>query len=369
MNDRSAFDQADVKNDRERPDRDAEGATPTGCERVHRRGLLRRLGRFGTGVAAASLLAGPEGPMTSQARAQASGGPTPGEVAVLQFLSAAEQVETDLWQQYTELAEENPRFMEALAEIDPSLIQYINDDRDDELSHANLINAYLVSVGARPVNLNPFKTLSSSPAQGAEQVGRITNLMSLTVDTSWFNRYRGAGNPDFGDQFPQLVEIVNRPAIPTSNRMTGLEYRAAAHSAAFHFCAIEQGGGSLYNNLLSRVHTPDVVAILASIGPVEVYHFATFHKSLEGLPGLNAGGGLVFPNLRENPDLARLVMPEPCTFLSPNFPPCSVIRPRNTQNAGAVAAATGLVNSGLFQGQSKAFFDAVVALATAADNA
>ena len=338
----------------------------SGAGRTNRRGWLRGLGAYASGAAAAAVLGGS---MTPKARAQATGGPTPGEIAVLQFLAAAEQIETDLWQQYTELAEENPAFMAALSEIDPSLIQYINDDRDDELSHANLINAYLISVGAKPVDLNPFKTLPSSRATGAEQVGRITNLTSLDVDTSWYNRYRGPGNPDFGDAFPQLVDIVGRPTIPTSNRMRFHEYRAAAHCAAFHFCAIEQGGGSLYCDLLGKVHTPDVVAILSSIGPVEVYHFATFHKSLEGLTGLDAGGGLVFPNLRADPGLARLVMPEPCTFLSPNLPLCSVIRPRSTAKAGAVAAATGLIGSGLFNGQSQAFFNAVAALAAAADNA
>jgi hypothetical protein len=342
-------------------------ATPTTrASLVNRRGLMTKLCGLGSGAAMASVLGAS---METVARAQASGGPTAGEVAVLQFLSAAEQVETDLWQQYTELAEGNRAFAAALSEIDPSLIQYINDDRDDERSHANLINAYLNSFGITPVNLNPFKTLPSSGATGAAQVGRITNLTALTVDTSWFNRYRGTGNPDFGDQFPQLVNIVNRAAIPTSNRMGPQDFRVAAHCAAFHFCAIEQGGGSLYNNLISRVRTPDVVAILASIGPVEVYHFATFHKSLEGLRGLMTADGLEFPNLRANPALARLVMPEPCTFLNPNFPLCSVIRPRTTQKAGAVAAATGLVNSGLFTGQSPAFFNAVVVLATAADQA
>ncbi|MFO0957633.1 MAG: ferritin-like domain-containing protein [Isosphaeraceae bacterium] len=334
--------------------------------RSSRRGWLRRLGGYGAGAAAVAALGGSAAP---RARASSSNGPTPGEIAVLQFLAAAEQIETDLWQQYTELAERNPAFKAALAEIDPSLIQYINDDRDDELSHANLINAYLASVGATPVNLDPFKTLPSSRAQGADQVGRITNLTSLNVDTSWYNRYRGDGNPDFGDHFPQLVNIIGRPTIPTSNRLGPNDYRAAAHCAAFHFCAIEQGGGSLYCNLLGRVHTPDVVAILASIGPVEVYHFATFHKSLEGLNGLNAGNGLVFPNLRARPGLARLVMPEPCSFLGPHLPACSVIRPRSTANAGALAAATGLINSGLFKGQSHAFLNAVAALAAAADNA
>ena len=112
-----------------------------------------------------------------------------------------------------------------------------------------------------------------------------------------------------------------------------------------------------------------VVAILASIGPTEVYHFAAFHKSLEGIFALNTRDGLEFPNLKGNCELAEAIFPEPCKFLRPEFPLTSVIRPRNTNTAGAVDAATGLVNSGLFAGQPQAFFDAVVALATAADAA
>jgi hypothetical protein len=294
---------------------------------------------------------------------------TQGDRAILRFLAAAELVEDDLWQQYCELAVFNEDFNDALMRIDPSIVRYICDDRDDERSHANLINAFLQSIGEQPVNLDAFRTLPSSPAQGAEQRGRLTSLANLTVDTSWYMRYRSNGNPDFGDVNSQIVNIVNRPTIPTSNNIRSRQMQAIAHSAAFHFAAIEQGGGSLYNSLLTKVTNLDVVAILASIGPTEVYHFAAFHKSLEGIFGLKTRDGLEFPNLKGNRELAEAIFPEPCKFLRPEFPLTSVIRPRNTNTAGAVAAATGLVKSGLFTGQPQAFFDAVVALATAADAA
>lgn len=292
-----------------------------------------------------------------------------GDIAILRFLAAAELVEDDLWQQYTELATNNRAYNRALRLIDRSLIRYINDDRDDERSHAQFINAFLVSIGEDPINLDPFRTLPSVPVEGADQgVKRITNLTNLTVDTSWYNRYRGAGNPDLGDSFPQLLDLKNVPTIPTKEGLSGSSQQALAQTAAFHFAAIEQGGGSLYTALLSKVSHPTVVRILASIGPTEVYHFATFHKSLEGIFELRRSR-VSFPDLRSNRDLAEATFPEPCAFLDRSFPLCSIIRPSNIENAGAVAAATGLVASGLFEGQSKAFFDAVVALATAADAA
>lgn len=299
---------------------------------------------------------------------------TSGDVAILKFLAAAELVEDDLWQQYCELAVNNRSFNRALRRIDPSLVRYVCDDRDDERSHAALINAVLVAIGEEPVNLDAFRTLPGVPVQGAENIGRITNLTNLTVDTSWFLRYRGSGNPDFGDSFPQLVDIVNRPTVPTTDRLTQREVQAIAHSAAFHFCSIEQGGGSLYSSLLTKATNLNVVTVLAAIGPTEIYHFAAFHKSLELLFGLSLDhgdgrGSLDFPDLRSKPDLAQAIFPEPARFLREDFPLCSVIRPQSTDTAGAVAAATGLVASGLFEGQSQAFFDAVTALAEAADAA
>lgn len=294
---------------------------------------------------------------------------TAGDIAILKFLAAAELVEDDLWQQYCELAVNNRAFNQALGRIDPALVRYVCDDRDDERSHANLINAFLAAIGQEPINLDAFRVLPSVAASGAENTGRLTSLTNLTVDTSWFLRYRSPLNPDLGAVFPQFLEIKQRPTVPLADHLSQVEIQAAAHSAAFHFAAIEQGGGSLYASLITKASSLDVVRILASIGPTEVYHFAAFHKSLENLPGLRAPDGLEFPDLRRDPGLAHAIFPEPCQFLQSDFPPCSVIRPGSTANAGAVAAAAGLVQSGLFEGQSPQFFDAVGALAVAADSA
>ena len=295
-------------------------------------------------------------------------GVTPGDINILKFLAAAELIEDDLWQQYCELAVNNPRFRRTLERIDPSLVRYICDDRDDERSHAQLINAFLVANGEEAVNLDPFRTLPGVNVQGSENRGRLTNLTALTVDTSWFNKYRSMENPDFGGTFPQLVTLTDRATIPTSDAQGAGDIQLAAHSAMFHFGSIEQGGGSLYLALQRKVTSLDVLAILTTIGPVEIYHFSVFHKSLERLFGFSRRG-VRFPNLRGMRDLAQAIFPEPCTFLSASLPKCSVIRPMNVENAGAVASATALVASGLFTGQPPAFLDAVVALATAADAA
>lgn len=294
---------------------------------------------------------------------------TAGDIAILKFLAAAELIEDDLWQQYCELAVDNREYNTALRRIDRSLVRYICDDRDDERSHAHLINAFLQFIGEEPVNLDAFRVLPSVQADGAQQVGRLTSLTNLTVDTSWYNRYRGVGNPDLGDSFEQIVTIKNRTTVPTSRNLRSRDAKAAAYTACFHFCAIEQGGASLYTSLLPKVTNLDVLRILAAIGPTEFYHFAAFHKSLERQTGFDVDKDLVFPDFERNRNLSEAIFPEPCAFLSRDFPLCSIVRPSNTENAGAVAAATGLVQSGLFAGQSQAFFDAVVALATAADAA
>jgi len=343
---------------------------------LSRRSFFKRSAIMGAGVVAAggittlaSTLAKPA--LAAQA-GSALGAVTPdlndGDVAVLQFLAAAELVESDLWGQYSELASHNPDFSSALMQIKDTLPDYVNGDFSDETSHANFINAFLTAAGAEPVNLDAFRTLPSVPVQGARQIGRLTNLTNLTVNTSYYQRYRSKGNPDFGDTFPQTVNIKNQPALPTSNLIQGLDLLSVAQTAAFHFAAIEQGGSSLYNSLLTKVSNLNVVAILASIGPTEVYHFAIFQEALEGIVGLQVPNGPVFPDISGRANRGQIT-PHPCTFIDPSFPLCSVIRPRNTDTAGAVAAATGLVHSGLFEGQSTDFFDAVTALATAADAA
>jgi hypothetical protein len=334
----------------------------------------RRTFLKGGAALGATLAAAAAGTPTAMAKVMRTFGPidrdavTPGDIAILKFLGAAELVEDDLWQQYCELAVGNPAYNKALQKIDRSLIRYICDDRDDERSHAALINSFLAAIGEEPINLDPFRTLPSVEAKGAEDRGRLTNLTNLTVDTSWYARYRSAENPDFGATFPQLVEIRDRPTIPTRS-LPQAELQGIAHSAAFHFAAIEQGGSSLYCSLIPKATSLDVLRILAAIGPTEVYHFSAFHKSLEGVFALKTKDGLTFPDLRSDRDLSEAIFPEPTRFLRQGLALCSVIRPCNTENAGAVAAATGLVQSGLFAGQSQQFFDAVTALATAADAA
>lgn len=295
-------------------------------------------------------------------------GPTDGDIDILYFLAAAELVEDDLWSQYSELAINNPDFRLALRRIDPSLPAYITQDRDDERSHAMSINAYLKFIGLTPLNLDDFRTIMPPKVRGIEQRGRLCNLTNLKVDTSWYNRYRGTGNPDFNDTFPQLVTINDKPTIPLSDNLSNNEVQIVAHAAAFHFGAIEQGGAQLYNGLISRTVGRDALSIVASIGPTEFYHFAVFQTALEGIFAIS-GNGLSFPNLKGNTSLSEKVMPAPCKFLNASFPNCSVVRPRSKANSGATAAALGLAGSGLFTGQSQAFFDAVVGLATKCDAA
>jgi hypothetical protein len=294
---------------------------------------------------------------------------TRGDVNILRFLAAAELIEEDLWQQYCELGEDNPAYNEALETIEDEIVDYACDVTRNERSHHQLINGFLSSTRRRDaVDLDRFRTLPSSPATGAKQVGRLTNLRNLNVDTSWFLRYRDPGNPDFGATYPQFVQIAHRPTIPLSDDLDDLEIQAIANSAAFHFAAIEQGGASLYTNVVARATSLTVVRLIAGIGPTEAYHFASFHQSLEGLPPLDTGDGLVFPDLRDT-ELSAHHIPVPCRFLSEHLPLCAVIRPASTPKAGAMAAASAFIDSNLFEGQSQEFFDLLRSLARAADAA
>ena len=127
----------------------------------------------------------------------------------MRFLAAAELIEADLWQQYAELGgvtsgEQNATSSPCRTSI-PTALEYISSNTLDEISHAEFLNAYLASVGAEPVDLDRFRTLPSSKAKGAKQIGRLTNLTQLHVDTSWYVRYRSAANPDFGATFAQAI--------------------------------------------------------------------------------------------------------------------------------------------------------------------
>jgi Ferritin-like domain len=342
---------------------------------IPRRSALRALGLAGVALGSGLGLASTASagvPQVPGFGPEPRRGITAGDVAMLRFLAAAEILEHDLWTQYTQLAMGNPAYKAALSNLDDDMIQYIADNTDDEQSHAAFLNAFLASVGAQPVNLDAFRTLPGSSAMGAAPVKWLTNLTALTVDTSWYLRYRSSGNPDFGDTFPQLISIVNRTAIPLQNNYTDAQIQAIANTAAFHFGTIEQGGTSLYASMLPKATDLDVIRILAGIGGSEVFHFAIWSDIAGDAPAVTVDG-LTFPDFESfDGDEARqknLIMPEPCKFLRAGLPDCSVIRPASTQQAGAVAAATALTNSGLFTGQSQQFFATLNALAHAADAA
>ena len=346
-----------------------------------RRSFLVKGAAVGVGAMGAGRLLAHPSP------ASADGGLTTGDVAILQFLAAAELLEADLWEQYNELGgiqdgerpggTGNKAYTKALSVLDEDMPQYIHDNADDEQSHANFINAYLEANGAQPINLDAFRTLPSSKAGGARQIGRLTNLMELTVDTSWWTRYRSdSKNPDLGDALPQAVPDLaagKHPAIPrTDDDLTPKQHlQAIANTAAFHFGTIEQGGSSLYASLAQRVTSPEVLRILLSIGPTEVMHFQTWQDKAGNAPPLtDPATGLTFPDLNAGSELYKpnLIMPEPTEFLNRKFPICSIIRPSQTEGA-AVSAAKGLTAMGLFNGQSPEFFAGVTALAEAADAA
>jgi hypothetical protein len=290
------------------------------------------------------------------------------DIAILKFLAAAELIETDLWQQYAELAEGNPGFADALEQIDDDLGIYTVDITEDELSHAVFINAFLEAIDEEPVSLTQFATLQPPQVTGLEQVGRLTNLTHLTIDTSYYTRYRSVENPDFGFEPPQIARITGSPAIPTSDSLSDEQLSGIAQTAAFHFPSIEQGGTSLYDQFVPFVTNKDVLRIVSSIYATEAIHYAIFRDSLTGVTGFKSGDGkLVIPDLTKGKRESNRVMPRPCDFLSLDLPRCSVIRPSSLDKAGAQAAAAALTRSGLFIGQSRAFFQALTALAEAAD--
>jgi Ferritin-like domain len=341
------------------------------------------LATAGAGAFGAGLLA--EVPLAS-----AHGGLTEGDESILRFLSAAEILETDFWQQYNELGgvqdsevpggSGNSAYTAALAVLDADMAQYIHDNTEDEFTHFTFINAYLEARGGRPVSLERFRTLPSSTATGAQQINRLTNLMKLTVDTTWWTRYRSrTKNPDFGDTFPPAVPgLLNGqfPAIPRSDAdLTPPKHlQAIANTAGFHFATIEQGGTSLYPSLAQRVSDPEVLRVLLSIGPTETMHFQTWQDKAGNAPPLtDPTNGLVFPDLNSPPfggeDFqTNLIMPEPTIFLSRKFPVCSIIRPTETEGA-AMGALKFLTDDGLFRGQSPEFFRFMKRLAREADEA
>ena len=360
-----------------------------------RRRSISRRSFLGTSLAAGAGTIG-VGLLGGTRNAEASGGLTPGDAALLRFPAALELLEADFWIQYNELGgiqddevpggTGNEDYTEALEVIEDEMGDYIHDNTDDEITHHQFLNAYLVSKGAAPANLDAFRTLMGSTATGVnpDLIGhRLTNLTQLTIDTSWWTRYRDdSHNPDLDPNhvFPQAVPTLGvnqHTAIPRTDADTTDPnfLQAIANTAAFHFPTIEQGGNSLYPSLAQRATHTEVLRILMSIGPTETMHFQTWSDVAGNAPPLTAvdpvtGVSVTFPDLEVENELfdKALIMPEPCPFLSRNLPIVSIIRPTNTQGA-AMGALRFLTDMGLFIGQSPAFFAYMTQLAQDADHA
>jgi Ferritin-like domain len=358
--------------------------------RLARRSFLRNLG-LGAALLApgAALLSGSGKALAANGREKNDRHLTRGDVAILQLLAAAELIEADLWQQYNELGgvdAPDSGYKAGLLILDGDQPQYIADNTDDELSHAAFLNAYLASKGEQQVDLGHFATLAPSQVSFVPQTGRLTNLKQLSVDTSWWTRYRSTTNPDFGATFPDAVPSLktgHHAAIPRNNNELGDpnnpsdHVKAIAFTAGFHFGFIEQGGTSLYATLAQKVTSLEVLRILLSIGGSEIMHFQTWQDKAGNATPLTDfdpinNSTVTFTDLTTNqPETlqANLVMPEPCEFISPNLPPCAIIRPSGPGQLDARGAIKSFIEDGLFQGQSAQFMHLITSLARAADAA
>jgi hypothetical protein len=372
---------------------------------VNRRSFMKS-GLLAGGAAAvgAGLLA-----KGTSARAQESGYLNNGDVAILRFLAAAEIIESDLWIQYAELGgigndqpiEVNPNpspalnnYQLALSNLDGDGPQYITSNTLDEVSHAAFLNAYLESRGAQPVDFDEFRTLEGSTATGSSGIKRLTNLMHLNVDTSWYVRYRSRTNPDLGATFPQAIKLNNVTAIPRNNNdfygaplqggtLPGNEHiQAIANTAGFHFGYIEQGGSSLYAAMSQKVTDPEVLEITLGIGGDEIAHFLEWVDFAGNgvqqpvAPFKDPISGLSFPDFFNNPPLnppslvqPSLIFPVPCEFISPKLPRVAIIRPLTDKFAGAVATIASFTADGLFYGQNPEFLKILQTMAVEADAA
>jgi Ferritin-like domain len=371
----------------------------THMKSLNRRSFVKNgLTAAGLATAGAGFLANGSSALAEAGPEERSGRLNKGDAALLRFAAAAEILETDFWVQYNELAGVqdnefpggggggNPAYAAALTVLDSDMAQYVHDNTDDEFTHQNFLNAYLASKGASTVNLDQFRTLPGSTATGSTGALRLTNLMQLTVDTSWWTRYRDSGhNPDLDPKFtfPQAVPTLftgQHTAIPRTDDDTKDSnfLQAIANTAGFHFPTIEQGGTTLYPAMAQRATSVEVLRILISIGPTETMHFQTWSDKAGNAPPLTAvdpttGVSVTFPDLNSAPFggeefQTNLIMPEPCPFLSRKLPPCSIIRPTGTKGI-AKGVVKFLTDMGLFIGQSPAFFAFMNDLAEDADEA
>jgi hypothetical protein len=312
------------------------------------------------------------------------------DLAILRFLTVVEQIERDIWQQYSELGGATDRMQNgyqlALQVLDLNTSRQISNDYIDELSHARFLNEVLKSEGAEPVDLERFRTLRGSAAPGALNIGRLTNLMHLKVDTSWLARYRRAHDSESGLPESQTMPVLSSQSIPRSEAdfCEPEHAQKIANVAVFHFGHLTCRVLSLYANLCKMERRAKVLRILLGIGGQEVAHFLGW---IDIAYKITPGPLFRFdipqtPIERHGPVLdecdtaprqlisqARKIVSGCSGSLRADHPVTSLFPSVDDELRGAVAAIHCLTQDGIFVGQSDEFMRMLIALANEADDA
>jgi hypothetical protein len=317
-----------------------------------------------------------------------TGALTKRDVAILKFFSAVELIESDLWQQYDELggATEGRQnsYQLALQFLDGDGSQYITSNTLDEISHSTYLNAYLESEGADPVDFDRFRTLRGSWSTIAQNIGRLTNLKHLDIDTTWYARYRQVEDPGFKCSSLKAIRIVNRQAIPRSDAdFEGPSHvQAIATTAAFHFGYIEYLVSSLYATFSHKLKRAKVLLVALGIGGNEIAHFLEWvdfaGNAVQSPPfqsdnrqsPMNEDESLSTTNINVAPfDRPGLNFPIPPDVTSEFLNDCAALLPLETRFGGAVNTINNFSQNGLFVGQSPEFLRMLLQMAEDADRA
>ena len=344
-----------------------------------------------SGMLTASVAAA--GTMLSRASSAAIGrsldfadeGLTKSDIAILRFLATIELIECDLWQQYEELGGltegAQNSYQLALQFLDHNSSRQISHNCICEASHATFLNEFLKSEGAEPVDLNRFRILSGSSAAGARDVGRLTNLMHLNLDTSWHIRYhRTNTRGEFDSPIPRAMRVVNRPSIPRSEEdLSEPEHiQVIANTAAFHFGYVEHSVSSLYSSICRKGRRAKVLKIALGIGGQEIAQFLGWidlgSRVISGTSlGLDSSSTAteVDSQVLSSFNVTPTKLPDSShgEFIWNGLLADSVIRRPDERFGGSAATVNCFTKNGLFVGQPDEFLRSLQSLASEADDA
>jgi len=312
------------------------------------------------------------------------------DLAVLRFLAVIEQIERDIWQQYSELGGATGGvqngYQLALQFLDRNASRQISSDYLDEVSHAKYLNEVLKSEGAEPIDVEKFRTLRGSAVPGALDIGRLTSLMDLNVDTSWLARYRRANDRGFGWRESQTIRVLGRQSIPRSEAdLWDPEHaQEIANVAAFHFRHLARRVVSLYANFCKMAKRAKVLRIILGIGGQEVAHFlGCIDIASKVIPGpllridiSQTQSECYGPVLDELGTASKHLISQAGQIFSvyggsvrSDSPVNSVFPSIDDELRGAVSTVHCLTHDGMFVGQSDEFMKMLMELANDADDA